>query len=160
MGLLDNLIQGGPKRQEYEDFVNRYDQGPPHEGYDEDEAMRRHDEVAQEVSSEDYELSAREAFSRLSPEERVGFGRLLRQQARERGTVGDAFGDDDDDERFRDPDSVARVTSRLHREQPNVLGQLLGGGGGGGLGGALGNPVAKAAVAGIAAMAAKRMFGR
>ena len=48
-----------------------------------------------------------------------------------------------------------------------MLGQLLGGGGGaggllgggsGGAGGMLGNPLAKADLAGIAAMAAKRML--
>ena len=29
MGLPDSLLQGGPDRDDYQDFVNRYDQGPP-----------------------------------------------------------------------------------------------------------------------------------
>jgi hypothetical protein len=28
MGLLDSLLQGGQDRDDYQDFVNRYDQGP------------------------------------------------------------------------------------------------------------------------------------
>jgi hypothetical protein len=32
MGLLDSLLQGGQDRDDYQDVVNRYDQGPPSEG--------------------------------------------------------------------------------------------------------------------------------
>jgi len=62
---------------------------------------------------------------------------------------------------------LAQLLSGLHQQQPGLLGQLLGGsgaggllggGGGGGAGGVLGNPLAKAALGGIAAMAAKRML--
>jgi hypothetical protein len=28
MGLLDSLLQGGQDRDDHQDFVNRYDQGP------------------------------------------------------------------------------------------------------------------------------------
>jgi hypothetical protein len=60
---------------------------------------------------------------------------------------------------------LAQLLGGLH-QQPGLLGQLLGGGaggllgggGGGGTGGMLGNQLAKAALAGIAAMAAKRML--
>jgi hypothetical protein len=44
----------------------------------------------------------------------------------------------------------------MHAEQPGIVQQLLGGGAGGGL---LGSPVAKAALAGIAAMAVRRAMG-
>ncbi len=30
MSFLENLPGGGQQRQEYEDFVTRYDQGPPY----------------------------------------------------------------------------------------------------------------------------------
>jgi hypothetical protein len=60
---------------------------------------------------------------------------------------------------------LAELLSGLHQQQPGMLGQLLGGGGaggllggGGGAGGMLGNPLAKVTLAGIAAMAAKRML--
>jgi hypothetical protein len=32
MGLLDSLLQGGQDRDDYQNVVNRYDQGPPYEG--------------------------------------------------------------------------------------------------------------------------------
>jgi hypothetical protein len=179
--FLNNLMGGGNRREEYRDFTNRYDEGTPYDGISEAEARDRYREVAPNLSEEDYRLSAREAFARMSPEERMEFGRMLREESHQQGH-GDFIDRDHDgqDDRFQDPDYLAGVTSRMHREQPDLLGSLLGGamsGGGGGLmggmmgggmtggggasggGGMLGNPVAKAAVAGIAAMAAKKMMG-
>ncbi len=160
MDMLQNLLGGGQKRQEYEDFVGRYDQGAPYEGISDDEAISRHDEIASHVSDDDYELSAQEAFERLSPQERKELAGMLRQHGRQRQVDLGEF-DDDDDERDADPRQLARMTRHVRKQQPNMMSQLLGaagGGGGGGMGGMLGNPVAKAALAGVAAMAAKKMF--
>ena len=182
MGLLD-LLQSDDDRRDYGDFADRYDRGAPHENVSDEEAVSRYHEVSSGLSEEDYRLSAREAFERMSPGEREEFGRLLREQAHQQGH-GDFVDRDHDgrDDRFQDPDYLANVTGRMHREQPDLLGNLMGsvlGGGGGGLvggmlgggmtggegarggsGGMMGNPAAKAAMAGIAAMAAKRMMGR
>jgi hypothetical protein len=159
MSLMDLLRPGGNRRDEYEDFVNRYEDGDPSEGYDADEARSRYDEVAGELSDDDYELSAREAFERLSPQQRRELGRMLRQEGRSRSLdLGEQ--DYDDDDRYDDPSELARMSRKMRKQQAGGLGALLGGGGGGGLGGLLGNPVAKAALAGVAAMAAKRMFSR
>jgi hypothetical protein len=46
----------------------------------------------------------------------------------------------------------------MEQQQPGILGQLLGGGGGGGAGSMLDNPLAKAALAGVAAIAVKKMM--
>jgi nicotinamide riboside kinase len=91
----------------------------------------------------------------MRPEERREFGRYLREQARERdaGFV-DLDGDGVDDRIADDPGVLAEATARLRERQPDLLGQILGGGSGGQ--GVLANPLAKAALAGIAAMAAKR----
>jgi len=51
------------------------------------------------------------------------------------------------------------MTSRMEQQQPGILGQLLGGAGGSGAGGMLSKPLAMAALAGVAAMAVKRMMG-
>ena len=183
MDFLNTLMGGGDRREEYRDFTRRYDEGAPYERISDEEAANRYGEVAPSLSEEDYWLSAREAFERMAPEERMEFGRMLREESRQRG-YGDFVDRDQDgrDDRLQDPDYLAGVTSRMHREQPDLLGSLMGsamGGGGGGLlggmmgggasgggrgasgggGGMLGNPAAKAAVAGIAAMAAKRMMG-
>ena len=33
MGILDELLGGGQRQKEYSDFVDRYEQGKPSEGY-------------------------------------------------------------------------------------------------------------------------------
>ena len=171
MDFLNNLMGGGDRREQYRDFTNRYDEGPPYERISDEEAVNRYREVAPDLSEEDYRLSAREAFSRMSPQERMEFGRMLREESYQRG-YGDFIDRDHDgrDDRFQDPDYLASMTGRMHRERPDLLGNLMGGGGGGLLGGMsgggghsgggmMGNPVAKAAAAGIDAMAVKRMMG-
>ena len=153
--LMDMLGGGGGRRQEYEEFVQRFDRGAPWEGIDDDEARSRYDEVSSQLTDDDYELSAREAFERLDPQQRKEMARMLREQGRQRQVDLGEF-DHDDDDRLSDPQELARMSRHVRKQQPGGLGALLGGGGGGG--GMLGNPLAKAALAGVAAMAAKRMM--
>ncbi len=192
MDFLSNLMGGGGedrRREEYRDFANRYDEGAPYDRISDEEAMNRYREVAPNLSEDEYRQSAREAFSRMSPEERMQFGQQFRGYAHEQG-YGDFIDRDHDgqDDRFQDPDYLANMTGRMHGRQPDMMGNLMGGmmggggnmmgGGGGGMGGMLGglmggggsggmmggggtgggNPMAKAAMAGIAAMAVKRMM--
>jgi hypothetical protein len=152
---LAERLRDSNRRGEYEDFVQRFEKGAPWEGIDDDEARRRYDEVSSDLSDDDYELSAREAFERLDPEQRKEMTRLLRQQGRERNVDLGEFDRDDDDERMSDPQQLARMTRKVRKQQPGGLAALLDSGGGGGM---LGNPIAKAALAGVAAMAAKRVM--
>ena len=166
MDLLGNLL-GGQQRQEYDDFASRYERGAPWDGISDDESVRRFDQIAPNLSRDDFEQSAQQSFERLDPQQRAELGRYLQQRAPQ---YADADGDGRDD-RFQDPRYLAQVTGRMQQEQPGLLGQLLGGGGGGGLlggggsggsggsggGGMLGSPIAKAALAGIAAMAFRKM---
>ncbi len=184
MGLLENLLGGGDddnRRQQYQDFTNRFDQGSPYDGFSGDEALGHYQQVAGRIPPDVYQQSAQEAFSRMGPQERVQFGQMLQQQARQHGFQDPAW--DEDDNQYQDPNYLAQVTSRMDQQQPGMLGQLLSGGMSGGAGGALGsmlgasggmsgmsggaggagnllnNPLAKAALGGIAAMAMKRMMG-
>lgn len=170
MGLFERLMGGGQgaqggqqqERQELTDFVGRYEQGAPWTGMSDQEAVGRYQQVAPQLSPDAYRQSAEEAFNRMSPQERQQFGQYLRQQAqRQQVDVPDLNGDGIDD-RLQDSAYLAQVTGRMHQQQPGLLGQLVGGmGGGGGAAGMLANPLAKAALAGIAAMAVKRvMSGR
>lgn len=178
MGLLDQLLGGGQQRQDYQDFTNRYDQGAPYDGYSGQEALNRYQQVTPHLSPEEYELSAEEAYSRMSPRERSDFARMLQQQARDRNVQLPGFQDtnrDGIDDRYQDPRMLAQMTSRMQQQHPGMLEQLLGGGAGGmggGIGGTRGgmgggaagnmldNPLAKAALAGIAAMAVKRVMSQ
>lgn len=129
MGLTD-MLQDEGRREQLEDFAKRYDQGKPWEGISEDEARQRHDEVAAQLSDSEYEASARESFERLEPDQRREVARSLQA------------GETDD------PAELARVTSRVRKEQPDLLQALMS------------NPAMKGAVAGVAAQAAKRVLGR
>ncbi|MGI8698508.1 MAG: hypothetical protein ACR2J0_05100 [Mycobacteriales bacterium] len=183
MGFHDEMRQEGHhRRRDYEDFADRYDRGHPHEGYDDDEVGRRYHDVAANVDEDTYRESARGAFERMDPDQRRQFGQLLHEHAQ-------GFGHDSGYDGSSDhPQGLAEMTTRVHQQNPGLLGQLLGaagggggglsglvgggGGGGGALGGLLGgghgggerggggNPVARAVLAGIVAYAAKNLMGR
>jgi len=171
MGLLDQMLAGGADRDRYDDFARRYEQGRPHEGYDDDEVAGHYGRLQGDLDDDTYESSARGAYSRMDPDERRQFKKQLHSAAQERGhrdLDGDGIPDD--------PDSMARYTTTVRRRDPDLLTSMLGGGGMGGmggggalgqvLGGAMGggggggNPLARAAVAGITAMAVKKMMSR
>jgi len=157
MGILDDLLGGGQRKREFEDFANRYDQGHPAEGYSDQEVIERYREVAHAVPPDQYAQAAQEALARLSPEERAEFVKMLQERARTRGValppqVGS------------DPKELGQVITDLHRK-PGQLRDILGGGsepaqapGSSPLTNVLASPLAKAALAGIAAMVVKRVM--
>lgn len=178
MGLLDELMGGGERQDSFRDFVGRYEQGAPYEGISDGEAVDRYGQVAGEVDPGTYRDSARDAFANMEPHEREQYAQQVGAAADQQG-ISHGW-----DGQATDPDSLAAMTSNVHQQSPNLLssllgggmgggaglGGLLGGGGAGGLGGLLGgglgagqtgggNPVMKAALSGITAMAARRMMG-
>jgi hypothetical protein len=111
--LLQMLMGAGNKRHEYEDFITRYDQGSPWEGYSDQEVLDRYGSIAHNVPQTDYEDAAREAFERLSPEQRAELARGLQQQMQTRGinspampgSAGSGTGD---------VDWLSKATSQIH----------------------------------------------
>src|SRR4249920_1056674 len=87
MGILDEMLGGGPLQDMYRDFVKRYEQGHPAEGYADQEVVDRYREVAHAVPPDQYMQAAQEALARLSPEERAEFVRMLQERARARGVT-------------------------------------------------------------------------
>ena len=163
MDLLEMLMGSSETRTGFEDFLKRFEEGPPSEGYADQEVLDRYGEVAHKVSPPEYQQAARDAFTRLSPADREELGQLLSGQAR--GKRLDLPGlIPNQKQGFGDLDWLANITAHLH-QQPGLLRDLLGGLSGSNEGGSTGsifsNPVAKAALAGIAAMLVKRvMAGR
>src|SRR5690606_19704041 len=84
MDIFRELLGGGEQRQSYEDFVRRYQQGPPSEGYSGEEVMERYQRVAPNLSSQDFMQAAHQAFANMSPEEREQFAQYVNQEARQR----------------------------------------------------------------------------
>jgi hypothetical protein len=161
--LLGNLMGNKQQRDDYGDFARRYDQGHPSEGYDDREVYDRYNQVTRNMPDDMYVDSAEEAFRRMSPQERQEFGRHMQQRARQQNVSIPDFNQDGIDDRMQDPRAMAEMTGRMRQQQSGGLGGLLGGGGmggGGGQGSLFENPLARAAMAGIAAAAVKKMISR
>ena len=163
MDLLQMLMGAGSKRHEYEDFIDRYDQGPPWEGYSDQEVLDRYGSVAHNVTQTDYEEAARESFKRLSSEQRAELARGLQQQMQSRGINEPAMPSSNERD-MGDVGWLSRVTAQVH-QQPGLLRELLGGMSGESgqptlARNILANPLAKAALAGITTMIVKRAMGR
>lgn len=159
MGLLGSLLGGGgdQRRRQYEDFGSRFDRGDSWDNVSDREVYDRYDEVARDMPDDDYEAAAEEAFARMSPEQRRQFARQFQAQGLQRGdSFIDRNRDGIDDRLQEDPRYLARMTNRARHEDPGLLQQIMGEGEGGGL---FSNPIAKAAIAGIAAMAFRRVMG-
>lgn len=169
---MDNLLSGlfggsddddnNVRRQRADDFVQRVESGAPWDGITDEEAVQNYQNVAGNLSDDQYMDAARDAFERLSPDQRREFSRYLGAQ----GGI-DVQGD------IEDPNELARLTNRARSSQGGGLAGLLGGGGGGDLMGALGglmgggqsrgsglmsNPMVKGVLGSIAASAMRKFM--
>ena len=157
MGMLDELLGGGQRQKDYKDFVDRYEQGNPSEGYSDQEVLKRYGEVSHAVPPDQYAQAAREALGKLSPEQRAEFLKMLQERAAARGVTLPR-------EVAPDPTDLGKVLTDLH-QKPGQLRDLLGGGDAQPQGQApasnpiiniLKSPQARAVLAGIAATVIKR----
>jgi len=151
------------RQERARDFVDRYERGHPSEGYNNDEVLHNYRAVTDKLTPQQYEDAAADSFGRLSKEER----RKLRRAMRQGG--GGRF-----EPASEDPRDLAKAASRFRQEEPSGggLASLFGFGGGdepqkrGGLldaqqdqgGGLLDSGLAKAALAGVAAFAVKKVL--
>jgi hypothetical protein len=160
MGILDDLLGNEQLQKQYKDFVKRYEEGDPSEGYSDKEVLERYGEVSHAVPPDEYAKAATEALSKLSPQERAEFLRMLQEQAAARGVnlPGKVASD---------PKDLGNVLTNLH-EKPGQLRDILGPRGvqpqeqassSNPIGDMLSSPMAKAVLAGIAAVVVKRMMG-
>ena len=159
MGILDELLAGGQRQKEYSDFVNRYEQGHPSEGYSDQEVLERYGEVSHAVPSDQYAKAAQEALSKLSPEERAAFVKMLQDRAAARGVTLPV-------NVTPEPKELGDVLTDLH-SKPGQLRDMLGGDtaqlqqqspGSSPIIEILSSPMAKAVLAGIASMVVKRVM--
>lgn len=190
MNLLEQFLGGGPQQQNYQDyqnFVNRYDQGAPWEGYSAQEVLNRYQQIAPQLPANVFQQAAHDSLSRMQPHERQQLGQFLQQQAQSQGINIPGLNQEGAANRFQDPGFLSQIMGQMHQQHQGLLPQLLSGiaGGGGSSGGGslmgsigemmggggttgggqsggslLSNPLAKAALAGITAMAVKRFTGQ
>ena len=160
MGFLDDLLSNEQLQKQYKDFVKRYEQGAPSDGYSDQEVLERYGEVSHAVPADEYAQAAQEAFGKLSPEERAEFLKMLQERAAARGVKLPG-------KVASDPKDLGQVLTDLH-EKPGQLRDILGPSdtqaegqapGSNPIADMLSSPMAKAVLAGIAAMVVKRMMG-
>lgn len=138
------------------DFVDRHERGQ-HSQMSDEEILQNYQATTSQLSPEEYQQAAREAFRQMSPEQRRELKRELKRRS------GGRF-----DTPGEDPDELARGAQQLHQQNQSSggLASLFGMGGsgsqvqGGSDKGILDNPVAKVALAGVAAVAAKQLLSK
>jgi hypothetical protein len=154
------LLGNEQLQKQYKDFVKRYEQGDPSEGYSDQEVLKRYGEVSHAVPPDQYAQAAQEALGKLSPQDRAEFLKMLQERAAARGVKLPG-------KVASDPRDLGKVLTDLH-EKPGQLRDILGLGNGqpqgqapgsNPIGDMLSSPMAKAVLAGIAAMVVKRMTG-
>ena len=158
MGILGDLLGNEQLQKQYKDFVKRYEQGDPSEGYSDQEVLKRYGEMSHAVPPDQYAQAAQEALSKLSPEERAAFVKMLQERAAARGVKLPG-------RVASDPKDLGKVLTDLH-EKPGQLRDILGqvsqpqgqAPGSNPLTDLLTSPQAKAVLAGITAMVAKRVM--
>ena len=159
MGILDELLSSGQIQKEYRDFVDRYEQGSPSEGYSDQEVLKRYGDVSHAVPPDQYAQAAIEALGKLSPEERAAFLKMLQDRAEARGVALPRQVEPE-------PKEMGEVLTDLHGK-PGQLRDILGGGDAQAqeqtqpsnpIIDILASPQAKAVLASIAAMVVKRVM--
>lgn len=133
-----------------------------------DEAVHNYQNVTKTLSPQDYEEAAAETFQKMSPTERQQFAQMMQQRGAAQNPTDDPRDLAKTASRFRQQDSGGGGLASLFGLGGNSgggSGDLMSaargghsGGSGGGMGDMMSNPLAKAALGGIAAMAMKKMF--
>ncbi|HEY7781020.1 MAG TPA: hypothetical protein VIC85_12475 [Ktedonobacterales bacterium] len=159
MDLLKQFLGSGQGHQDFSDFVNRFEQGQPSDGYSDQEAVDRYHQVAPNLPQNSYVNAAEQAFSRIPPQQRQEILNQVQQQAAQRGINLPAMSQGTGGQSALDPGNLAQLVGQLHQQDPNLLPQILSGQGGNAVGGLLSSPGARAILGGIAAMAVKSLLG-
>jgi hypothetical protein len=150
----------GERRQDYQDYVERFRLGP--QGVSDEEAVSRYGQVAPQLPPDVYQQSAQDVFAQLTPEQRMQLGRALIQSARQNGQDFPDVNGDGIDDRLQDPDFLAQKATQVQQQQPGLLGRLLGEGAAPPVrrtaGGAFGSPLTRGILGGIAAAGLMNML--
>ena len=147
MDILQKIFSGGDP-DNYEQRAQRYQAGygsGQYDDLDQQDVLDRYQRTVQHAPPEVVEAAHLEAFRRLPPQERQ---RILDQfqQVSNDPSQPFTYGGPMD----ASPEALARMAGQARQQQPDLLGSL---------GNVLSNPMAKMAMAGVAAYAAQRMMG-
>jgi hypothetical protein len=142
-GLLGG--QGGALGQ-LGGLVSAFEQGQ-HDQVPDQQVQQGYSQVAASLPQDQYVQAAEQALSRLSPDQRQQLAGELQAQAQAHGVNVPAV----QQRPPTDPGGLANAMGQVHAGQPNVLQQMFA------PGGTFSSPIAKAALLGITAFAAKQL---
>ena len=147
MDVLQKIFSGG-NPDNYEQRYQSYQRGYSNNSWDDvddQDVVDRYQRTVQHAPPEVVEEAHLEAFRRLPPEERQRILSQFQQVSNDPGQPFTYGGQMD-----ASPEVLARMAGQARQQQPDLLGNL---------GNVLSNPMAKMAMAGVAAYAAQRIMG-
>ncbi len=156
MDVLKNIFGGSPDN--YEQRAQQYQQGyqsgqGQYANLDPQEVASTYQRTVQYAPPEVVQQAHEQVFSQLPPEAQQ---QIVNQFQRAHNDPNQAFqypGFNNGGQQAYSPAQMGGMVRQAQQQQPDLLQQVLG------PGGALSNPVAKMAMAGVAAMAAQRLMG-
>ncbi len=155
MDVLKNIFGGGTP-DNYEQRAQQYQQGYQSGqlgGLSDQDVAQRYQQTVQYAPPEVVQQAHEEAFSRLSPQDQQ---QIVNQFQQAHNDPNQAFQypqfNNGGQQRYN-PGQIGGMVRQAQRQQPDLLQSMLG------QGGALSNPMAKMAMAGVAALAAQRIMG-
>jgi hypothetical protein len=169
--VLKGLFGGGEFESDEnvnkaKDFINRYEEGDPSEGYSRDEALEYFQRATKGADQDQINRATQRAVEKLSPAQREDFAKMM--QDRMSGQVDRQVPQGGGGDSLTDMLGGGGIGS--------ILGSLLGGGmpetttastgttnqGGGGfdIGDIIGSPMGKAVIAGVGAYVMKEMLDK
>ncbi|MFL5760758.1 MAG: hypothetical protein ACJ789_13605 [Thermomicrobiales bacterium] len=183
MAELKGLFGGGedlgsqPQRAKAQDFVQRYMQGDPSEGYSHEEAVSALQTAAQHATPEQLQRATDQAVNHLNPDQRKQLNEMVKQRQAGQGFVPIERAGDTSAGGGGGTSGLGDILGSIAGggggggDLGSILGGLLGGqattqsgyqqpqsGGNGGLGDVVSSPVGKAVIGGIAAFAMKEIL--
>ena len=156
MDVLKNIFGGGTP-DDYQQRAQQYQQGyqggqGQYADLDHDEVYDRYQRTIQHAPPEVVQQAHEEAFARVPLDQRQQIVDQFRQAHNDPQQPFQYPGFTNSAQDY-DPRQMGQMFGQAQRQQPDLLQGMLGSGG------ALSNPLAKMAMAGVAAMAAQRLMG-
>lgn len=146
MDQLGGLLGG--QSGTLQNIINAFQTGN-HQDAPDDQVATTHTQVADQLPADQYQQAARDAFEKLTPEQRQQFLDELKTGALAQGVDHETI-----QNASADPGSLAQATAQVQQQQPGSLGQMFA------PGGVFSSPLAKTVLLGITAMAASRLTQR
>lgn len=155
MDILKNIFGGGTP-DNYEQRAQQYQQGYQSGqlgGLSDQDVAQRYQQTVQYAPPEVVQQAHEEAFSRLSPQEQQQIVNQFQQAHNDPNQAFQYPQFNNGGQQSYNPGQIGGMVRQAQRQQPDLLQSMLG------QGGALSNPMAKMAMAGVAALAAQRIMG-